>query len=959
MTTNRRILLTLVAVLDLACAAGVTKAPPPAVPAPAARSAAAAPVAAAAPADLAASVPLDPAVRTGRLANGLTWYVRANHKPEKRAELRLVLDAGSMQEDDDQRGLAHFVEHMAFNGTRRFAKQQLIDYLERIGMRFGPDLNAYTSFDETVYMLQVPTDDEAILGTAFEILEDWAHGILFEDVEVDRERGVVIEEWRQGRGVGGRIRDRQIPVVYHGSRYADRLPIGDKATLETFPAEAVRRFYRDWYRPDLMAVVAVGDFDPQAIEARIRERFAGLAAPPAPRPRVDAPVPDHAETLVSSVTDPEATSISISVGFKRPVPPRGTLGDLRQSLVDALYHAMVSQRLRELSQKADPPFQFAFAGAGGLGRTKSMYNLFAAVSDGGVERGLTTLLTEARRVERHGFNASELERTKTLFLRRLEREFDERDKLESDRLAAEYVELFLEDEPAPGPEYALRVARELFPGIALAEIDARADQWLTEGNRVILTSGPDTAAAGIPDGAALLAAYEAARRIDVEPWVDQVRDEPLVARPPTPGQVVASESVPELGLTRWRLSNGVTVLLKPTAFKNDEVVLRGFSPGGHSLAPDAAFLSAESCAEIAAQMGAGTFSAIELGKKLAGKVASASAFVAELSEGLRGSASPRDLPTMFELLYLRFTGTRMDEEAWQAYLKRTTGRLQNQEAAPSFAFNRRWAEVTTRDHPRRRLLTVERLLELDAGQALAFCDQRFADASDFLFTIVGNFELEGIRPLVERWLGGLPAIGRRETWRDVGVEPPSGVERFEVRRGIEPKSQVRLMFHGEAPYGELDDHLATSLAEALGIRLREVLREDLGGVYGVGVNGGLSREPRQRYGMIVSFGCDPGRVDELIAAVFHEIEQFRTAGPPPEIVAKVREAQTRERQTDLERNAFWAANLEYRERHGMDPRQILDYGNFVAALTVESLRDAAGRYLDPSRYVQGVLYPEP
>jgi len=903
-------------------------------------------------------IPLDPAVRHGTLDNGLTFYVQANRKPENRAQLRLALNAGSIVEDDDQRGLAHFVEHMAFNGTKNFEKQELIDYLESIGMRFGPDINAYTSFDETVYMLEIPTDDEDIVATAFQILEDWAHNVSFVDEEIDKERGVVIEEWRLGRGASGRIRDKQLPVMFHGSRYAERLIIGEKEILETAPYDTLRRFYRDWYRPDLMAVIAVGDFDAQATEDRIRKHFSRIDGPDDERARVDYPIPDHDETLFSVVTDPEATSINVQVGYKRPPVEIETIVDLREFLVDNLYHDMMISRLDELSQKADPPFQFAFAASGWLGRTKSMYRLYAEVRDGGVERGLETLLTEAKRVEQYGFTETELERTKADLLRQIERQYEERDKQESSNFAGQYVQHFLEGNPAPSIEYIRDLFNEIVPGVTLEEIKARADQWISEDNRMVLVSGPEKESASIPEESQLLAVFAGAEKLAVTPWVDQTRDEPLVASIPAGGKVIEESTIDALGLTRWKLENGVTVLLKPTDYKNDEIVLRGYSPGGTSLSLDDDYISASNAGGVVREMGAGNFNNIELDKALAGKVARVGTFIRELSEGVRGSASPKDLETMFQLLYLRFTGARRDDDAFQAFMTRTEGWLENQEASPEFQFSSKFSETLSMNHPRRKWLTLEHLKQLELETALAFYRDRFGDASDFHFVLVGNFEVESIRPLVETWIGGLPAAGREETWRDIGARRPEGVVTFEVAKGIEPKSSVRLRFHGPAEWSPRDAHILSSTAEIMNIRLREVLREDLGGVYGVSVGGNMSRDPRQRFGVSVYFDCDPERVEELIAAVFAEIETLKKDGPGEDDIAKVHEIQTRKRETDLESNSFWASQLEYHARYDLDLTDILRYDELIEAVTRESVHEAIRHYLDMDRYVQGVLVPE-
>ncbi len=908
-------------------------------------------------APVSAPIPLDPAVRHGVLPNGLTYYIRANHKPEHRAELRLVVNAGSVLESDRQRGLAHFVEHMAFNGTENFHKQEITQYLERAGMRLGPDLNAFTSFDETVYILHVPTDDPKVLDTGFRILQDWTHAVSFENDAIEKERRVIVEEWRLGRGAGGRIRDKQFPIVFHGSQYADRIPIGLKEVIEQAPAEQIRKFYRDWYRPELMAVVAVGDFDPAAIETLVRDRFSTIPSKRGPA-RKEFAIPDHKETLTSVVTDREATGISVEVDYKRPPIPRGTVADLRQSLVDNLYHLMMNQRLAELGRAADPPYQGAFAGSGALGRTKSAYRLNARVNDGGVERALTTLLTEAKRVEQFGFAETELSRAKTLFLRSIDRTYDERDKQESARLVFDYIGNFLDHQPAPDIATRRDLYYQLIPGITLAEVNARAGQWITSTDRVILVSGPEKKEAKVPDEKQLLSVFNAADQLAVTPWVDRVRDEPLVAQEPKAGTVVEETKFADVGTTRWKLSNGAVVLLKPTDFKNDEILIRGWSAGGQSLAPDSMHVTAELAASVVGRMGLGKFDSTELGKALTGKVAFVGPYISELSEGVQGSASTHDIETAFQLLYLRFTPARRDEKAFASFMSTMHGQLEHQEASPGFWFTKRMNEVLTHDNPRRRPLTVDALKEIDLDQALAFYNQRFADASGFLFTIVGSFDPVSIRPLVEKWIGGLPSAGRSETWRNVGVEATPGVQKVKVEKGIEPRSSVRIVFHGKAPWS-LDESLRiSSLAEVLQTRLREELREDRGGVYGVGAGGGLSRYPEEKYSFTISFSTDPKRVDEMVAAVFAEIGKLKAEGPDEDHVNRVREQERREREIALKENGFWAAQLEYLTWNGLDFGEIARQHQRIAAISRESVRDSARKYLDETQYVLGVLDPE-
>jgi zinc protease len=902
-------------------------------------------------------LPLDPAIVEGRLANGFSYFIRENDRPENRALLWLVVDAGSLQEDDDQRGLAHLVEHMAFNGTRHFARQEMVDFLESIGMQFGPDINAYTSFDETVYMLQVPTGDRAVLEKAFVILRDWAAGVSFDPAEIDKERGVVLEEWRLGQGAASRIRDRQWPVLFRGSRYAARLPIGDPDVIRGAPHDAVRRFYRDWYRPALMALVAVGDFDAAWIERQARRRFAGLRSPAHPRPRETYPVPGHDETLVSVTTDPEATQSRVTVHYKLEREPFVTEDDYRRTMIADLHHGMLAARLDEVRRRPDPPFLFAGTSSGAMVRSRNVYSQFAAVPEGGAARGLDALLDEVERVDRHGFTEAELARQKKEYLRGYEQAWRERDKQPHGVFARELRDRFLEGEPAPGIERELDLVRRLLPGIPLDEVNGLAREWIRDRDRVVLYGGPEAAVAPPPTEADLLAAL--AERREVEPWVDQVRQGPLVATPPEPGEVASERTLEEIGVTEWTLSNGVRVVLKPTDFKNDEVLLAGFSPGGTSLAADGDDASASVAATLLDVGGLGEFSLTELEKALAGTVAGADAFLGEMEEEVSAHASPEDLETMFQLLYLRFTSPRFDPDAIRSWIDRQRALLEHRAASPEVAFADEMARALSRDHPRRRPWTAERIGEIRPEQAAAFYRERFADASDFTFVLVGSFELDRIRPLVLTWLGGLPSNGRRESWRDLGVRPPEQVVEVRVRKGLEPRAQVRIVFTGEAEWSRQALHDIGSLALALRIRLREVLREEMGATYGVGVGGSIQRWPTGLFSFSVGFGCAPENVEEMARTAFAEIQAVKRDGLGEDYVAKVREAQTRRREVDLRENGFWLGALATYTRHDLDPRRILAYEELVGSVTTASLRESARRYLPEDRYVIGVLLPEP
>jgi zinc protease len=910
-------------------------------------------------ADLTKDLPIDPAVTVGRLDNGLRYYIRRNDRPEKRAELRLVVNAGSVLEDEDQLGLAHFLEHMAFNGTEHFEKQELVDYLQFIGMRFGADVNAYTSFDETGYMLTVPTDSTEIVETAFQILEDWAHGIAFDSVEIEKERGVVLEEWRLGQGAQARIRDQQYPVLFRGALYAERLPIGDPEVLETFDHAALKRFYADWYRPDLMAVVAVGDFDPAWIQELIHRHFDGLAGPEVERPRPAVTVPGHEETLFSIATDPELTLSNVTVAWKLPLSEQATHADYRRSFVEQAYNSMFNFRMFEITQSTeDPPFLGAGSGKGRFVRESDVYYLGATVKDGEIERGLERVLVEAERVARFGFTQAELERQKADVLRSYERSYAERDKRESSRLASEYVRVFLEGEPTPGIEYEYALARRFLPTIELHEVNEIARAWIGDQNRVILAASPEKDGISVPDELALAAAFGAVQTEPIEPWEESDSDRPLLAEEPAPGSVVAREEIPELGVEIWSLSNGARLILKPTDFKDDEVLFNGRGPGGTSLAPDEDYESASWAATLVSIGGVGEFSAVDLQKKLAGKAVSVGPSISELREGVSGSASPKDLETLFQLVYLYFTAPRRDETAVAAFRSRMHTVLANRGANPEAVYGDTVGAVMAQYHRRYLPPTADMLEKIDLDVALEFYRDRFADAGDFTFSLVGAFDPDELLPLVERYLAALPSAGREETWLDVGVEQPTGVVERTVQKGLEPKGRQTVIFTGDFDFSRENRYTLQSMTEVLRNMLREILREDMGGTYGVGAYGSGSREPRERYSVRIAFGADPERLDELTEAAFSAIDSLATHGASEENLAKVKEIQRRQRETDLRENGFWLSVLNVYDQNDEDLRLILDYDSLVEGLTAEAIGEAAALYFDFENYVVVKLVPE-
>jgi zinc protease len=904
-------------------------------------------------------IPLDSAVRTGTLPNGLRYYIRRNPRPEKRLELRLVINAGAVLEDDDQKGLAHFTEHMLFNGTRRFAKNDIVSYLESIGVRFGADLNAYTGFDETVYILPVPTDKPGLVERSFDVLEDWAGGALFDSTEVVKERGVVLEEWRSGLGAGARIRDKQFPVLFQGSRYAVRLPIGDTTILKTANPSPLKRFYQDWYRPNLMAVIAVGDYDPAEVEKLIRDRFGRLTNPPTVRQRPVVEVPGHDSTLITIVTDPEEQVSSIQLIYKHKPAPLARQSDYRMLLARRLYNQMLNSRLTEITRQPDAPFAFASSSYGAFVRSADVYFLSATVKDGGIQRGLEAILREARRVDQHGFLPAELERAKASQLRSLESAYQERDKSESGNFAAEYINHFLTGEPTPGIAWEFETAQRVLPTVTLEDVNSLGRQWITEVNRVVAVSAPTGPAAGVPSAGELLNTFRKVDGETVTAWTESVSEAPLVATAPPKGRVVEEKKVPELDMTDWKLSNGIRVLVKPTDFKADEVQINGWSPGGTSLVSDADYVDASLAPITVPRGGVGSFDAIELGKKLAGKRAAVNFVIGNLNETITAGGSPRDLETILQLIFLKATAPRHDSVAFNALRAQFIPLLANRDKDPGQVFQDTIVITMQQNHPRAQPLTAAMLQASRYDRQYELYRDRFSDFSDFTFVIVGAVNVDSLKPLVEQWLGALPAAGRQEMWKDVGMKSPTGVIEKTVRKGVEPKAQTWVFFTGETTFDPASRYAMRSLYELLEMKLLENLREALGGTYSVNARGSLAKFPRPEYQFRINFGSSPDKAELLWKTVQAVIDTVKQNGATPEELQKVREQQIRTQEVSLKENSYWLGNISARTENGEDPRGLATYTqDFIEKLTSDQIRDAARKYLDLTRYARFVLLPE-
>lgn len=903
-------------------------------------------------------MPLNPEVIHGTLDNGVSYYILKNHKPENRAELRLVVNAGSILEHDDQQGLAHFTEHMAFNGTKNFKKQELVDYLESIGMKFGPDLNAYTSFDETVYMLQVPTDSAEIMKKAFQILEDWAHNLTLDSTEIDKERGVIVEEWRLGRGADARMRDKQFPIMFEGSKYADRLPIGKMDVVENFKYNTLRQFYHDWYRPDLLAVVAVGDFDTDSIKSLIEEHFAKIPMPKDAPERKEFLVPNPTGTSYAIASDPEATRTMVSIYYKMPREDNKTVADNRRSDVGNLVSLMLMQRLNELAQEADPPIVGGYSFKANFLRTESAFMMAAVTKETGVEKGLETLLREARRAKQFGFTQSELDRQKAQMQRLIEWQYNERDKTESRQLASQYIQNYLTGEAVPSPDYMYELDKQQISDITLEDVNSLLAKWMQDESRVIAVNMPEKPDLKVPTEEELQAVFNKVQAENIVAYKDEVSTEPLIKTPPQPSTIANEEYIKEIDTYHWTLKNGVQVVLKPTEFKNDEVLMRAFSPGGTSLYPDDEYIPAITASSIATECGIADLNKVDLDKRLADKRVSVNPSIGDDMEYINGNASPKDLETMFQLIYLYFTDPRVDSTCFLSYKSRTESMLQNRSSNPNQVFSDTVQWTMAQHNPRMKPISVDMLNKLDMEKSFEIYKDRFADAGDFTFVFVGSFDIDSIKPLIETYLGSLPSTGRKESWRDLGIRPPDGIVKKEVFKGLEPKSSVRIIFNGDYKWNRENNYDMNSLADVLSIKLREVLREDKGGTYGVGVYPSLSHYPDEEYNFTVAFGCNPDRVEELTQAAFAQIDSLKQFGTDTSYINKVVEMQKRERQSDLKENRFWIQQLFGYYQNGLDPRQIMDYDKQVARLNANLVQKTAQKYLNNSRYALFELFPE-
>ncbi len=904
-------------------------------------------------------LPVSTRIIKGKLDNGITYIIRNNITPKNRAELRLVINAGSILEDDNQQGFAHFVEHMAFNGTEDFAKQEIVDYVESIGMKFGAHLNAHTGFDETVYKLQLPIDDQQTLEKGMHILENWAHKLSFDATEIDKERGVVIEELRARKGANDRIFKKQLPVIAKNSQYAQRLPIGKQEILANGSHENLIRYYKEWYRPDLMAVIAVGDFEPIQIEALITKYFADIKQIESPRKRTVYSIPKNEIPLVSIETDAELPRIISTVQIKQPLLEPKTYEEYRTQLATKLYIAMLNSRYAEISIKPD----VAIVGAGSSFRrnfdASSNFIIGASIKPGQVKRALAEILREDNRALQHGFTESELTRAKNSLLRSLEKNTIEIDTEKSANYARKYVRHFMKGETLIGRVKALEAGKFFLAEITLEEVNSLGASWNTGENRIVTIAAPEIDKAKLPTHNQVTALWNRVMAEQTTKYQDTVVATRLMTKKPTPGSVVDKQFNEKLDTHYWILSNGAKVVLKQTDFKNDQVLFTAISAGGNSLIDDQTYVKTLLSDSAANYMGVAEFNQVALRKFMQGKKFSLRSKINNLSESISGYSSTQDLENFMQMLHLKFTSPRKDKQDFETLLSRIEPGIENRFKQPENVFIDKIRETQYgNDDVRHAAFDVARLKQQDFSASIDFYRERFANAGDFSFIFVGNIDLNEIEPLVNTYIASLPANNVKERFKILEDNRKPGVLNVTVHKGQEEKAQVKILLYGKANYSHQESINFTAMKSVLSTLLRERIREEKGGVYGVRVNGSIMRHPREAFKLDISFTCDPARVDELIMETRKVIRELKANKMDEKYLINFKEKLHKSRQVNIKENKFWKNYLSSIERFQGNVIALDEYNQLVNSVTLENIQRAAKLYLSAEDNLLAKLLPQ-
>jgi zinc protease len=910
-------------------------------------------------------LPIDPKVKIGKLDNGLTYYIRENKKPEKKVELRLVVNAGSIQEDDDQQGLAHMAEHMAFNGTRNFKENEIISYLQSIGVGFGNDLNAYTFFNETVYMLPIPTDKPGNVEKGFQILEDWAHQVTYNDKDIDNERNVILEEIRLGQGASERMRRQWLPGLFAGSKYAERLPNGIDSIIKNFPPDAIRRFYRDWYRPNLMAVVVVGDFPADKAETLIKKHFAQIKNPDSPRERSIEPLAPYASNNAVVVTDKEATNYSVSVYYSaQPVKLPTTLEGYREDIVRQLFAGLINQRLLELTQQENPPFLAAGLGYSDLARGFEQPYLSVVTGEKDARKGLEAALEALEKVKRFGFTAPELERIKKSVLVSVERQYNERDKSASEDFVELYIRNFLEGEAIPGIENEFKYYQQLLPGITLDDLNEKAKAFSAgSGHFFAMLLGPEPPAnVTLPTPDDIIGITQSMAKREVRPYEEKEIATNLLAFMPVPGKVLKESRDNTWGTTVWELSNGVRVSVKKTELKNDQILMGARRAGGlNNYALEDKF-NANYAGSIAEAMGIGAFSPTDLQKALSGKTANARAVLSGYFDGFSGASSVKDLETMLQLLYLRATAPRTDTALFRSFVLKSKSQMAFAMANPQTAFVDSLINALYDNDPRAPVAVPkpEYFDKINLTRAMEIYKERVGDVTGMEFAFVGSVDEAELKTLVEKYIASLPASGKKTDWKDNGLRTVKGQKQLDFYKGKAQQSLILTFYTGEVPYSEDLELKANAISEILNIRIIEELREKIQGIYSGGTNALVEKIPYQNYQIVFQLPCGPQKIDTLLLAMNAEIEDLKKDGPSEEVLNKVKQQWIESYKTSLQENGTWLNRiLGDKVPGGADPDRFFNYEKYVNSLTPAQIKVAANMLLSGKNVFTAILRPEP
>ena len=905
------------------------------------------------------TLPMDPNVIMGKLDNGLTYYIRKNSKPEKRVELRLAVNAGSINENPSQLGLAHFTEHMCFNGTTTFPGNQMIDYLQKFGISFGGDINAYTSFDETVYMLKIPTDNKELYDKGFQIIADWAHNVTEDGKEIDKERGIITEEWRLGLGAEERMQKKYFPVIFKDSRYADRNPIGDIEIIKNFTHDTLRSFYKTWYRPDLMAVAVVGDIDVKEVEAKIKAMFSGFQNPVNEKPRVFYEVPANKEPLISVCSDKEATNSLVLLLYKHLAKRIVTVDDYKQYLEAQLYNEMLGARFKEISDKADSPFiQAGSQYENFLARNTDAYELYGVPKENQINKTIEILLNENERVKQFGFTSTELDRFKDQMLTDYEKASKEFDKTESSNLVEEYVANYLHKDAIPGAEIEFKLAKRLMPEIKIEDINNLARTWITDDNIAIVVTAPEKDDIKLPSEQDIKNIILQSKTAKLTPYVDNFKPEPLVKEQLTGAKVTKKTENKELGYTELTFGNGVKAIIKKTDFKNNEIMVSAYSLGGISLYPDNDFVSAFFASSVINESGVGTFDNSQLEKKLKGKDIEIAPFIDDLKEGFQGKCSPKDFETLLQLTYLYCKEPRKDTAAYNGFMSKMKSQMKFIGNNPVYTFIDTLMKSATSNSPRSVVIpSTKQLNSVNLDVLYKIYSERFANVSDMKFFIVGNVDADSITPMLEKYLGSLPTSGKDETWKDNAPKFPAGITDIAVKKGTDQKSMVGIVMDEKFEWNDKNLLALRMAKEIVSIKLIEVIREELSGVYSPQVQLQFDEYPTPEFSLMIMFGCSPKNTDKLTKACFSIIKNIREKGPVEADLNKAKEELLRTREVDIKTNKFWLTKLEGLYYNKADASSILDFTNKVNAINVKDIQDFVAKYFLKDHYLRVVLFP--